>query len=44
MFAFREPEGLMQLADTCHIAFTGGPPSIPFAQVRDVHAELVMVD
>lgn len=44
MFAFREPEGLMELAERCHIAFTGGPPTIPFAQVRDVHAELVIVD
>ncbi len=44
MFAFREPEGLMQLANNCHIAFTGGPPSIAFAQVHDVHVELVIVD
>jgi hypothetical protein len=44
MFAFREPEGLMQLANSCHIAFTGGPPSIAFAQVHDVHVELVIVD
>ena len=44
MFAFREPEGLMQLANSCHIAFTGGPPSVPFAQVQDVHVELVIVD
>jgi hypothetical protein len=44
MFAFREPEGLMRLAEACHVAFTGGPPSIPFAQVGDVRAELVIVD
>src|SRR2546421_1353992 len=44
MFAFREPEGLMELANSCHVAFTGGPPSIPFARIGDVHAELVIVD
>jgi hypothetical protein len=43
-FAFREPEALMDLAERCHVAFTGGPPSIPFAQVRDVRAELVVLD
>jgi hypothetical protein len=44
MFAFREPEGLMRLANSCYVAFTGGPPSIPFAQIHDVHADLVIVD
>jgi hypothetical protein len=34
----------MQLLDSAHVAFTGGPPSIPFAQIRDVHADLVVVD
>ncbi len=43
-FSFREPDALMQLADHCHVAFTGGPPSIQFAQVRDVRVELVVVD
>jgi hypothetical protein len=43
-FSFREPEALMELAQRSRIAFTGGPPSIPFAQVRDVRAELVIVD
>ncbi len=44
MFAFREPEGLMDLTQHCHVALTGGPPTIPFARVRDVRAELVVVD
>jgi hypothetical protein len=34
----------MELAQRSHVAFTGGPPSIPFAQIRDVHAELITVD
>src|SRR5205085_10287500 len=44
MAAFRDPEGLMQLANKCYVAFTAGPPSIPFAQVQNVQAELVNVD
>ncbi len=44
MFAFREPEGLMQLAERCHVAFSGGPPCIPFARVHEVHTDLVIVD
>lgn len=44
MFAFREPEGLIELAEVCHVAFTGGAPSIPFAQVREVRVDLVVVD
>jgi hypothetical protein len=43
-FSFREPEALMDLADRNYVAFTGGPPTIPFAQVRDVRADLVVVD
>lgn len=34
----------MDLAERCYIAFTGGPPTLPFTQVRDVCAELIMVD
>jgi hypothetical protein len=44
MFAFREPEGLMDLAKRSHVAFIGGAPAIPFARVRDVRADLVFVD
>ncbi len=44
MFAFRAPQALMKLTTYCRIMFTEGPPSIPFAQVVDVPADLVVVD
>lgn len=44
MFAFRAPEGLAKLMSHSRVAFTGGPVSIPFAQVPDVSADLVVVD
>jgi ribosomal protein S18 acetylase RimI-like enzyme len=44
MFAFRAPEALMKLMSHSRVAFTGGPPSIPFAQVLDAPADLVIVD
>jgi hypothetical protein len=34
----------MELLNSMHVAFTGGPPSIPFTHVRDVCADLVVVD
>jgi hypothetical protein len=44
MFAFRAPEDLMKLMAKRRVAFTGGPPSFPFAHVADVAADLVIVD
>jgi hypothetical protein len=44
MFAFRAPEALMRLMAACRVAYTGGPPSFPFAPVTDVAADLVIVD
>ena len=44
MFAFRVPEALMRLLAHRRVAYTGGPPSFPFAQVEDVAADLVIVD
>ena len=44
MFAFRAPEALAKLMTRARVALTGGPVSIPFAQVPDVAADLVVVD
>ena len=44
MLAFRAPEGLMKVMNHCRMAFTGGPASIPFAQVLNVRADMVIVD
>jgi hypothetical protein len=44
MFAFRAPEGLAKLMSRARVALTGGPVSIPFAQVPDVAADLVVID
>ncbi|MGH7984372.1 MAG: hypothetical protein ACREFF_14700 [Candidatus Udaeobacter sp.] len=44
MFAFRAPEALAKLMSRARVALTGGPVSIPFAQVPDVAADLVVVD
>lgn len=44
MVAFRAPEALMHAMTNCRIAFTGGPPSIVFAQALDVPMDLVLVD
>ncbi len=44
MLAFRAPEALAKLMSRARVAFTGGPVSIPFAQVPDVAADLVVVD
>jgi hypothetical protein len=44
MFAFRAPEALAKLMARARVALTGGPVSIPFAQVPDVASDLVVVD
>lgn len=44
MFAFRAPGRFMELMNQSRVALTGGPVSIPFAQVADVQADLVVVD
>jgi hypothetical protein len=44
MFAFRAPEALAKLMSRARVSLTGGPVSIPFAQVPDVAADLVVVD
>lgn len=44
MIAFRAPEALMNAMSRCRVAFTGGPPSIVFAQALDVPMDLVLVD
>jgi hypothetical protein len=44
MFGFRAPEALARLMSRARVALTGGPVSIPFAQVPDVAADLVVVD
>jgi hypothetical protein len=44
MFAFRAPEAFAKLMSRARVALTGGPVSIPFAQVPDVAADLVIVD
>jgi hypothetical protein len=44
MIAFRAPEALMNTMSRCRVAFTGGPPSIVFAQALDVPMDLVLVD
>lgn len=43
-FAFRAPHALAELMMRVRVALTGGPVSIPFAQVPDVVADLVVVD
>ena len=44
MFAFRAPGRLAELMSRAQVALTGGPVSIPFGQVPDVKADLVLVD
>ena len=44
LFAFRTPETLAKLMGRARVALTGGPVSIPFAQIPDVAADLVVVD
>jgi hypothetical protein len=44
MFAFRAPDALAKLMTRARVALTGGPVNIPFAQVPDVVADLVIVD
>jgi hypothetical protein len=44
MIAFRAPEALMNAMSRCRVAFTGGPPSIVFAQALEVPMDLVLVD
>ena len=44
MFAFRQPEALAKLMSRVRVALTGGPVSIPFAQVPDVAVDTVVVD
>jgi hypothetical protein len=43
-FAFRAPEALMKLMSQSRVALTGGAESVAYAQVPDVHADLVVVD
>jgi hypothetical protein len=43
-FAFRAPDALAELMTHVRVALTGGPVSIPFAQVPDVAVDLVVVD
>ena len=42
--AFRAPEQLAELMGRTRVALTGGPVSIPFTEVPDVSADLVVVD
>lgn len=44
LFAFRAPDALAKLMTRVRVALTGGPVSIPFAQIPDVAADLVVVD
>lgn len=44
LFGFRAPEGLAKLMSRARVALTGGPVSIPFAQIPDAVADLVVVD
>jgi IclR helix-turn-helix domain len=44
LFGFRAPEALAKLMSRARVALTGGPVSVPFAQVPDVAADLVIVD
>lgn len=44
MFAFRGPERLARLMGRARVALTGGPVSIPFVEVPDATADLVLVD
>ena len=44
LFAFRAPEALMRLMGRTRVALTGGGIGIPFAQVKDVHVDVVAVD
>ena len=44
LFAFRVPNAFAQLMNRMPVALTGGPPSIPFASIPDVPADLVIVD
>jgi len=43
-FAFRVPDGLTKLMSQSPVALTGGPMSLAFAQVPEVHVDLVVVD
>jgi len=44
LFGFRAPEALGKLMSRARVALTGGPVSVPFAQVPDVAADVVVVD
>ena len=44
MCAFRAPAAFARLMSKVRVALTGGPVSIPFAEVPDVAADLVVVD
>jgi hypothetical protein len=44
LFSFRAPKALVKLMSRARVALTGGPVSIPFAQIPDVAADLVIVD
>lgn len=44
MCAYRAPGRFAELMSRSSVALTGGPVSIPFAQVPDVAADLVLVD
>lgn len=44
LFAFRTPGKLACLMSRARVALTGGPVNIPFAEVPDVAADLVLVD
>ena len=44
MCAFRAPGRLAELMRRARVALTGGPVSIPFGQVPDVKADLVLMD
>ena len=44
IYACRAPEALANLMFRARVALTGGPMNIPFAQVPDVAADLVVVD
>ena len=44
LFAFRRPQALARLMSRARVALTGGALSIPFAQIPDVAADLVVVD
>jgi hypothetical protein len=44
LFTFRAPEALAKLMTRSRVALAGGPASVPFAQMPDVTADLVVLD